>query len=48
MLKSDGILRFGDYVALFGFIAARDEIKVLECRSSDPIGGPHDAPQSSR
>jgi mRNA-degrading endonuclease RelE of RelBE toxin-antitoxin system len=43
-----GYFRFGEYVALFGFIAARDEIKVLECRSSDPIGGLHDAPQSGR
>jgi mRNA-degrading endonuclease RelE of RelBE toxin-antitoxin system len=40
--------RFGDYVALLGFLAARDEIKVLECRSSNPIGDPHDAPQSGR
>ena len=35
--------RFADYVALFGYLAARDEIKVLECRSRDPIDGPHDA-----
>ncbi len=35
--------RFSNHVALFGYLAARDEIKVIECRFRDPVNDPHQA-----